>query len=107
MAKACILFRNTFVLFFWEVVKIFAAGKQMKNWHASAAVLWMFCPPGLRAGHVTEIWESVTVYLDHVCLDNQSHYSLDFEFLSERVALFADNRKEWEERKVNPTVAKL
>ncbi len=34
MDKTCILFRNTFVLFFWEVIKIFAADKQMKNWHA-------------------------------------------------------------------------
>ncbi len=41
--------------------KYFAAGKQMKSWHACATVLWMFCPPGLRAGHVTEIGESVTV----------------------------------------------
>ncbi len=33
---------------------MFAAGKQMKNWHACPAVLWTFCPPILRAGHVTE-----------------------------------------------------
>ncbi len=57
MVKTCILFRNTFVLFFWEMIKIFAAVKQMENWYACAAVLWMFCPPGLRAGHVTENYE--------------------------------------------------
>ncbi len=29
----------------------------MKNWHACAAVLWIFCPPSLRAGHVTENYQ--------------------------------------------------
>ncbi len=28
-----------------------------KNWHACPAVLWIFCPPNLRAGHVTESYE--------------------------------------------------
>ncbi len=28
---------------------------------ACAAVLWMFCPPGLRAGHVTESYELAEV----------------------------------------------
>ncbi len=29
----------------------------MKNRLACAAVLWIFCPPSLRAGHVTENYE--------------------------------------------------
>ncbi len=28
-----------------------------KNWHACAVVLWMFCPPSLRAGHVTDNYQ--------------------------------------------------
>ncbi len=26
----------------------------MENWQASAAVIWMFCPPGLDASHMIE-----------------------------------------------------
>ncbi len=29
----------------------------MKNWHACAAVLWIFCPASLRAGHVTKNYQ--------------------------------------------------
>ncbi len=38
--------------------------KQMENWQACAAVLWMFFPSGLHASHVTENYEikSSTLY---------------------------------------------
>ncbi len=57
MAKMCMLFKDIFVLFFWEVIKIFAAGKQIKNVRTCAAALWVFCPPSLGAGHMTESYE--------------------------------------------------
>ncbi len=65
----------------------------------------------MRGSVLLTIGESVTVNLDHVCLDNQSHYSPDvIEFQSELYDthwLFTDtigmNEKS---RKMNPTCRK-
>ncbi len=47
------------------MILIFAAVKQMENEQACAAVLWMFYPPGLRAGHMTKSyeWSSSSIFL--------------------------------------------
>lgn len=48
--------------FFWEMSEIFVAWNR-ENWQACAAILWMFCPPGLCTDHMTENYELVKSFL--------------------------------------------
>ncbi len=54
------------------MIQIFVAGKQMKNVHACAAVLWMFCPPSLRASHVTENYQLLSACAFLSCVRDQA-----------------------------------
>ncbi len=65
----------------------------------------------MRGSVLLTIGESVTVNFDHVCLNNQSHYSLDvIEFQSELCDThwsFTDTiGMNWKCHKLNPTCRK-